>query len=276
MTLLPRLLADGFAFPEGPRWHQDRLWFSDMHGGTVHRTDLDGTVEDVLRIDDHPSGLGFLPDGDLLVVGMERRQLLRYDGSRTTVHADLGGLARHELNDMVVDRHGRAYVGTLALPLGEGVLFRVDPDGSVSVAADGLDCPNGTVITEDGRTLVVAESKGRRHTAFDVGPDGGLSGRRTYAEHAEAAPDGLALDAEGALWVALPLAHAFIRLLPGTGVTERIEVGEQLPLACALGGPERRSLFLLMAPAIGAQALAGRREGRVEVVDVDVPGVGLP
>lgn len=270
------LLASGFVFPEGPRWHQDNLWLSDMHGETVHRVALDGQVEDLLTLPgDKPSGLGFLPSGELLVVAMRARQLLRYDGATTTVHADLSQLAVHELNDMVVDGKGRAWVGTLHTERDAGVLLRADPDGTARVAATDLDVPNGIVLTEDGR-LIVTESKGRRYTSFDVAPDGSLSGRRVIIEHPEAAGDGLALDAEGGLWSALPLGRAFIRLLPGVGVTDRIEMGDQMAVACTLGGPDRRTLFLLSAPHWDASELAGRREGRVEMITVDVPGVGLP
>lgn len=273
----PQLLADGFVFPEGPRWHAGSLWFSDMHGGTVHRVSLQGDVTQVLELaEDKPSGLGFLPSGDLLVVAMRRRRILRHDGASMTVHAELAHLTGDELNDMLVDREGRAYVGSYPHERNAGVLLRVEPDGSAQVEVTGLDFPNGTVLTEDGHTLIVTESRGRRHTAFDVAADGSLTGRREYVAHAEAAGDGLALDAEGGLWVALPLAHAWVRLVPGAGVTHRIEAGEQMAVACALGGPDRRSLFLLSAPAFEAAELAGRREGRIQVLTVDVPGAGLP
>lgn len=274
------LLADGFVFPEGPRWHQGALWLSDMHGETVHRVSLDGQVENVLTLSgDKPSGLGFLPSGELLVVAMRARQILRHDvrhgATSTRVHADLSRLATHELNDMVVDAEGRAWVGTLHAEPDVGVLIRVDPDGTSTIAATRMQVPNGTVLTEDGR-LIVTESKGRRYTSFDIESDGELTGRRVLLEYPDAAGDGLALDAEGGLWSALPLGRAFIRLLPGVGVTHRIDMGDQMAVACALGGPDRRTLFLLSAPHWDAAELAGRREGRVEMLTVDVPGAGLP
>lgn len=270
------MLAEGFVFPEGPRWHDDRLWLSDMHGETVHRISLDGAVEDVLTLPgDKPSGLGFLPSGELLVVAMRARQIRRYDGTSTVLHADLSDLAANELNDMLVDREGRAWVGTLHAEREAGVLIRVEPDGTAEIVATDLDVPNGTVLTDDGR-LIVTESKGRRYTCFDIAPNGSLSSRRVLLEHPEAAGDGLALDAEGGLWSALPLARAFVRLVPGVGITDRIDMGDQMAVACALGGPDRRTLFLLSAPHWDAAELEGRREGRVEMLVVDVPGAGLP
>lgn len=277
MTAAPTLLADGFVFPEGPRWHDGELWFSDMHGEAVYRVTLAGQVTEVLRLPgEKPSGLGFLPSGDLLIVAMRTKQLLRLEGAGTTVHAELAHLVTDELNDMVVDLNGRAYVGTLPHERDAGVLVKVEPDGSALVVARDLDTPNGLVITPDGSTLIVTESRGRRHTAYDIQPDGSLSGRRVIVEHPEAAGDGLTLDAAGGLWAALPLAFAVVRLLPGVGVTSRIDLGTFMPGACMLGGPERKTLFILSAPHWSAVELAGRREGRIETVQVDVPGVGLP
>ncbi|ONH52502.1 gluconolactonase [Frankia sp. CcI49] len=279
----PSLLTDGLVFAEGPRWHAGRLWFSDMHGEAVHTATLDGKTTKVLALPgEKPSGLGFLPDGSVLVVAMKRRALLRFttdgssEGASYQVHADLAHLVSDELNDMVVDTTGTAYVGSYNTEPGTGVIVRVALNGSAAIAATGLEFPNGTVITPDGRTLIVAESKGRRLTAFDLDDHGNLAQPRTIATTPDAAPDGIALDAAGAVWAAFPLAHEFRRILPGGEVTDRISTGERMAIACTLGGDDRRTLFLLSAKNWSADALAGARTSVVETLRVPVPGAGLP
>jgi sugar lactone lactonase YvrE len=275
-SVLTELVTD-LVFPEGPRWHDGQLWFADMHDGAIHRVGLDGILTTVLRIPGRePSGLGFMPNGDLLFVDMQARHLVRFDGERETLHADLSGLTPDKLNDMVVDRDGRAYVGSFPLERDAGVLIEVDADRSARVVATELDFPNGTVLSEDGRTLVVTESRARRHSAFDVATDGSLSNRRVFAEVPEAAGDGLALDAEGALWSALPLGNQVVRVLEGGEITHRIALGEAVPLAVMLGGPERRTLFILSSCTAYASQIEGRRLGRIDYVEVSVPGAGLP
>ncbi|MFZ2241812.1 MAG: SMP-30/gluconolactonase/LRE family protein, partial [Gordonia amarae] len=181
-------LAGGFCFGEGPRWHDGELWFSDMLGEAVHAVDLTGHMTTVPLPDRAPSGLGFAPDGSLLIVSTEDRQLLRYADREVSVLADLAALAPANLGDMVVDGAGRIYVGSQART--DGVVIRVDPDGAAVVVASGLDFPNGMVITPDGTTLVVAESTGRRLTAFTLA-DGELSGPRVFADGLDGPPDGL-------------------------------------------------------------------------------------
>jgi sugar lactone lactonase YvrE len=274
----PALLADGFVFTEGPRWHDGRLWFSDMHGEAVYTSTLAGEVTPVLRTPGKkPSGLGFLPDGSALVVSMAERELLRLapDGS-CSVHARLGDLVDDELNDLVVAADGTAFVGTYSLEPDTGALLRVTPDGQVSVAAAGMSFPNGTVISPDGRTLTVAESKRRQLTAFDLDAAMILSGRRVVATMPDAAPDGIALDAQGGIWAGFPLAHEFRRILPGDEITDRIHLGERMAIACTLGGPDRRTLFLLSARDWNSAALGGARTSVIETVRVRVPGAGLP
>lgn len=274
----PALLADGFVFAEGPRWRAGKLWFSDMHGEAVYTTTLLGATTRVLAMPGgKPSGIGFLPDGSALIVSMTDRSLLRLapDGS-SSVHARLADLVPDELNDMVVDSAGTAFVGSYTTEPGAGVIIRVAPDGSAAVAADGLDFPNGSVISPDGATLIVAESKGRRLTAFDLDRQKNLHRRRVVATTPDAAPDGIALDAQGAVWVAFPLAHEFRRILPGGEVTDRVDTGGKMAIACALGGADRRTLFLLTATDWTAQALAGRRTSAVTTLRVLVPGTGLP
>ncbi|MBL7500117.1 SMP-30/gluconolactonase/LRE family protein [Frankia sp. CN7] len=274
----PALLTGGFVFAEGPRWRDGKLWFSDMHGEAVYTTTLAGETTRVLELAGRkPSGLGFLPDGSALVVSMAERELLRLAPDGTySVHARLGHLVDDELNDMVVAADGTAFVGSYSLEPETGVLLRVTPDGQASVAADKMSFPNGTVISPDGRTLTVAESKRRRFTAFDLDAGLNLGGRRVVAPAPAAAPDGIALDAEGGIWAAFPLAHEFRRILPGGEVTDRVHLPDRMAIACALGGPDRRTLFLLSAENWNSAALGGARTSVIETVRVAVPGAGLP
>ena len=268
------LLAEGFCFGEGPRWFEGLLWFSDMLGEAVHTVSLDGSVT-TLPLPGHcPSGLGFRPDGTLLIVSAEHRVILGYDGDTVTEIADLSGIAPANLGDLVVDGRGRAYVGSQARE--GGVIVRLDPDNSVTVVAEDLDFPNGMVITPDGGTLIVAESTARRLTAYDVGAGGELSGRRLFADGLDGPPDGIALDAEGAVWTSMTLAHQFERVLAGGAVTDRVEIGERAAIACMLGGPDRRTLFLLSSSDAYPAKLVGTRAAHVETIRVDVPGSGFP
>ena len=187
-------LANGFSFGEGPRWFEGLLWFSDMLGEAVHTVNLHGDMTKLPLAGHAPSGLGFCPDGSLLIASTEQRQVLRYDGDSVTTLADLSDAVPADLGDMVVDGLGRAYVGAQARE--GGVIVRVDPDGSSAVVATDLDFPNGMVITPDGNTLIVAESIGRRLTSFTVGVDGSLSDRRIFADGLDGPPDGITLDAE--------------------------------------------------------------------------------
>ena len=278
-----KTLLTGLAFGEGPRWRDGRLWFSDMHGREVIAMTPDGARETVYAAEGPVSGLGWLPDGRLLVVSMEDHRILRLEpDGRVVTHADLSAIATGHCNDMVVDASGRAYVGNFgfAYPGGEqkpARLARVDPDGTVSEAADDLMFPNGTVITPDGKTLIVGETFACRLTAFDIGSDGALSNRRLWAQLGPTEyPDGCCLDAEGAIWVASPFTAECIRVREGGEIAERIKA-EQGVFACMLGGEDRRSLYLLTAStADPASNPAVTRTGRIEVTQVDVPGAGLP
>lgn len=278
----PRVLLDGLRFPEGPRWHDGRLWFSDMHSGCVIALAPDGAAETVLVLDgDEPSGLGWLPDGRLLVVAMHSRRVLRREpDGRLVPHAEIGAIADFHTNDMVVDRHGRAYVGNFGFDLHAGAPHRatnlalVQPDGRVELAASDLLFPNGTVITPDGRTLILGETFAAQLTAFDVDGDGRLSNRRVWAKLERAVPDGICLDAEGCIWVASPVSHGALRVREGGEVVERVEV-ERQAYACMLGGADRKTLFLCTA-ATPDPAKTGARDGRIEAVEVAVPGAGWP
>lgn len=280
------VLVDGLAFPECPRWHDGALWFSDQHDLKVLRADVSsGAVTTICEVARQPSGLGWLPDGDLLVVSMHDRRLLRLrDGSQLVEHADLSGVASFHCNDMVVDAVGRAYVGnfgfdfeTRGTEFVAAAIALVDPDGTVRVAADGLGFPNGSVITPDGATFIVGESFGGGLTAFSIAEDGTLHDRREYARVEGAVPDGICLDAEGAVWFADPVGGDVIRVREGGEVTDRLVIGDgRKAYACMLGGPERRTLFVCAASSHSAAKTAVARDGRIVAVDVDVPGAGLP
>jgi sugar lactone lactonase YvrE len=277
----PRVLLDDLRFPEGPRWHDGRLWFSDMHARRVLAVDLAGRVETIVEVPNEPSGLGWLPDGRLLAVSMKDRRLLRLDPHGLVEVADLSRVASFHCNDMVVDARGRAYVGNFGFDLhgrAQAVpadLALVHPDGRVEVAAKDLLFPNGTVLTPDGRTLIVGESFGARLTAFDVADDGRLANRRLWAQLAGGAvPDGICLDAEGAVWVASPTTNEVLRVREGGAVAARI-ASDRSAIACMLGGPDRRTLFVCTAKEHDP-ARTGDRQGRIELVEVDVPGAGWP
>lgn len=277
MSGLPVLL-DGLDFGEGPRWHDDRLWFSDFHPHTVSSIGDDGARRVELTLDESPSGLGWLPDGRLLVVAMESRRVLRLeaDGSVVT-HADLGGLATGNCNDMVVAADGTAYVGNFGFELGSpmqpAALVRVQPDGTVDAAADRLEFPNGSVITPDGSTLIVGETFGKRATAFAIAGDGTLRDRRLWADLGGVMPDGCTLDAEGAIWFADARGTAVVRVKEGGEVTDRIDAGQRT-FACALGGHDGRTLFVVCADGAGDDS--GHGTGTIRTVRVDVPHAGLP
>ncbi|WP_102143508.1 SMP-30/gluconolactonase/LRE family protein [Mycobacterium hubeiense] len=267
-------LAGGFCFGEGPRWFEGLLWFSDMLGEAVHTVDLNGSMTTLPLPGHAPAGLGFRPDGSLLIASTERRHILRYDGETVVSLADLSSMAPANLGDMVVDDLGRAYVGSQARD--GGVIVRVDPDDTAVVVATDLDFPNGMVITPDRTTLIVAESTGRRLTAFTINDDGGLGQRRVFADGLDGPPDGICLDAEGGVWTAMTLAHQFQRVLDGGVVTDRIDIGDRTAIACALGGPERRTLFLVSTTDAYPERLVGTTLSRVDATTVDVPGAGLP
>lgn len=274
--MIPEPLANGFCFGEGPRWFEGLLWFSDMLGEAVHTADLRGSLTTLALPGRRPAGLGFRPDGSLLIASAENRQVLRYDGDTVTPVADLTDLAPADLGDMVVDDTGRAYIGCRASS--GGVIIRLDPDDHAEVVAGGLEFPNGMVITPD-RQLIVAESTARRLSAFTIGTagdPGALSARRVFADGLDGPPDGIALDAEGGVWTAMTLAHQFQRIVAGGAVTDRIYMGDRVAIACALGGPRRRTLFLLSSSDAYPRPPVGAKLSQLDAVTVATPGAGLP
>jgi sugar lactone lactonase YvrE len=293
-----RTLFEGGNYFECPRWRDGRWWVSDFYRHTVFTYDTDGREEAVLEVEGQPSGLGWMPDGDLLVVSMKDRRVLRAssDGA-VAVHADVSALTAGHLNDMIVDRRGFAYVGNFGFDLmGGGApattgLVRVDPDGSASVVADDLWFPNGMVITDAG-TLIVAETFAARFTAFTIQADGALTDRRIWAQVQPApepgdteamlgavtfGPDGCALDAEEHVWAANALAGVLCRVAPGGQIVEEVAMPDGLAVfACGLGGEDGRTLIACTAPDFYEHARAAAREAVLLTTTVDVPRAGLP
>jgi sugar lactone lactonase YvrE len=276
-------LAGGGAFFESPRWHQGRLWVSDFWRHQVLAISLNGTTETIAEVPGAPSGLGWQPDGTLLVVSMHDNKLLRAGNGTTTLHADLSALSGGTSNDMVVDAAGRAYIGTIDFTAfaerPATNLVRVDPGGSVTLAAGGMSFPNGSVITPDGSTLIVAESWASRLTAFDVSADGSLHRRRVWADLGPGtAPDGITLDAEGAVWAADAAGKRAVRVHEGGEIVEEISTGDLDVVACALGGDDGRTLFLCTTPdfTIPPGQAAKTRPARILTCQVDIAHAGRP
>ncbi len=282
------VLREGLAFGEDPRWRDGVLWFSDFYRHAVYTLDMEGNETKVVDVAQQPSGLGWLPDGRLLVSSMRDRRVLRREPDGSLVeHASLADLADFHVNDLLTDAAGRAYVGNFGYDLhadmaareveviladesaGATRLARVDPDGSVHVAAEDVRFPNGMVLLDGGRTLVLAETLRLQLTAFDVAADGSLSGRRVWASTAPqmVAPDGICADPEGGIWVAAALGNAVVRFAEGGEVTGMVETS-QIAYACALGGPGGRTLFAMTAPSSDPAVVAGHTHGRVEIAEV--------
>jgi sugar lactone lactonase YvrE len=280
-TIKLETLIDGLTFPEAPRWHDGKLWFSDFYSFRVLAVDLRGNATTVVEVPQRPSGLGWMPDATLLIVSMLDRSLCRLDAGKLVKVADLSAMASGFCNDMVVDAQGRAYVGNFGYDRHAGeeprttCIVRIDPDGRAVRAAEDLMFPNGTVITPDGKTLVVGETFAHRLTAFDVAADGSLGNRRVFAHIDGLYPDGICLDAEGAIWVADPWGKRVVRIFDGGRVERTISTGERGAYACMLGGDDRRTLFICTNTGSGP-AMAEKRDGRIDFLRVDVAGAGLP
>jgi sugar lactone lactonase YvrE len=276
-----KTVLDGGRYFEGPRWHNGRLWFVDCMARTLLSIGPSGVQEHAVVADDTPCGLGVLPGGDIVVLTMFKKRLLRFADGKLTLYADLSELATGTIDDMIVDGQGRAYVGDLGFnlppPDGRGAVGRivlVMPDGSARVVADGLRFPNGIAVSSDHRRLVVAEMDGACLADYDIAPNGNLSFRGRLGHISD--PDGICLDSDGSVWVASFTEDAFIRIGRDGAERERIAVSGRRALACALGGPDRRTLFCLSAATSYEELREGKSVSRIDVVEVDTPGDGYP
>ena len=277
-------LLTGFMFGESPRWHEDRLWFSNWGKQEVIAVDLESKSEVVVRVSTTiPFCIDWLHDGRLLVVSGREGLLLRRepDGSLVT-HADLSRLSDRSWNEIVVDGRGNAYINGIGFDFlaGEefapGIIALVTPDGSARRVADGVSFPNGMVVTPDNSTLIVAESYANRLTAFDIAADGSLSNRRVWADLVGSFPDGICLDAENAIWYADVPNKRCVRVREGGEVLQSIDLDRGC-FACMLGGADKRTLFLLAAEWRGPANMAeGERTGQVLTIEAPAPGVGWP
>ena len=274
------IIANGVYFPEGARWHEGAFWFSDIGARKVHRLELGGRLETVVEIEQQPSGLGWLPDGRLLVVSMIDQRLMRLEAGKLVQHADMSGVAQHWCNDMVVDGRGRAYVGCTGdeagadKPIVPAPLIVVDPDGRVRVAAAELMFPNGVVVTGDNHGLFVAETGAHRLTRFDVAEDGSLSNPTLHADIPGSWPDGIAIDANDTLWVADPLGKAIMHLDAQGAVVQRVSLGGATPMACTLGGPDGDLLMVCVVPELDFHGIDASPTGWIEVFKVDARAPG--
>jgi sugar lactone lactonase YvrE len=280
-TYLAETLVDGLAFPEGPRWHDGQLWFTDQHAHSICRVDPNGQLTVVTTTPDLPGGLGWLPDGNLLVVFMTQRCLMQWNGHELTLFADLSAHASFHCNDMIVDNRGRVYVGNFGFDLHGGEeqksaeIVMVDQDGNIETFSDRVVFPNGCVITPDGNELIVAETFAHCLTSFELQENGRQRSRRLWADLDTMTPDGICLDQDGMVWVASPATNEVIRVKEG---------GERLafcktrgtPYACMLGGKDRQMLFICTSETDDPQQAAARRSGRIEYAQVDISGAGLP
>lgn len=276
-TLESKVLAEGLTYGEGPRWHDGLLWFSDMHADAVRTLDADGALGLGAHAH-HPSGLGWTPDGDLLVTTLETAVMSRVTPEGPQVYRDLSefGLS---LNDMVATPDGRVYVDIYTergagAPHGDIALVR--PDGTAQVVASGLVTPNGMAVTPDGSTLIASETFGHRLHAWTIRADGSLSDHRVFAELGERMPDGLCLDVEGGVWVGCFLSGEFLRVLEGGEITDRVSTGESWAVAPALGGPDMRTLYMVVNDTTFMGIATGDSTCRIEAVEVAVPGTGSP
>jgi sugar lactone lactonase YvrE len=291
----PEIAVEGLTLPEAPRWHNGAFYFSDIFAGRVLRLGPDGRLETVAEFPgNHVSGLGFTPNGDLLTVLMDARLVMRTPpGGQPALHADLTALTPFHINDMVVDRQGRAYVSQPGYDMWAERPERkptdiivIAPDGRAGIAAGGLHGPNGLAIGADGKTLFVAESGAGSISAFAIAADGSLSGGRLFAQWPEGGiPDGICLDDTGGLWAAIPVSRDNLhghglgvqRIVEGGAVTHTVPVSaDRRALACVFGGGDRRMLHICTVDGFHPAEAKAARSGRIERVALDFRGAGLP
>ena len=308
MTELKKLTG-GLYFGEGPRWHENKLWFSDFYSHKVMTLDENNSLETVCEVPSQPSGLGWLPNGDLLIVSMLDRKILRFSEGSISVHADLSEYVAHKCNDMVVGRDGTAYVGNFGMgDAGESLnsthLMIVKSDGTVLKGPDNLLFPNGTVITEDGKNLIIAETLGAKLTSFDIEDNGELTNRKLWARTSPLfslliikflssmgfdlskvdfskysknlhVPDGICLDEKNGIWIASPTTKAVVRIEKGGNITDTINTPKGA-FACMLGGKERKTLYVIISNSSDPEEAQASPEGEIHSIEVEIPGVGKP
>ena len=302
-------LTGGLYFGEGPRWHENKLWFSDFYSHKVMTLDENNSLETVCDVPSQPSGLGWLPNGDLLIVSMLDRKILKFSEGSISVHADLSEYVAHKCNDMVVSRDGTAYVGNFGMgDAGESLnsthLMIVKSDGTVLKGPDNLLFPNGTVITEDGKNLIIAETLGAKLTSFDIEDNGELTNRKLWARTSPLfslliikslsslgfdlskidfskysknlhVPDGICLDEKNGIWIASPTTKAVVRIEKGGNITDKINTPKGA-FACMLGGKERKTLYVIISNSSDPEEAQASPEGEIHSIEVEIPGVGKP
>ena len=281
-NLSAELFVDDLVFGEGPRWHNNHLYVSDMFAHQLLRIDLQGNKTVIAKVPGRPSGSGFLANGSQLLVSMVDRRVLKISGNDVTEIANLNALTNADLNDMVVNANGDAYVGSFGFDLFGGAepamgnIVLLPRDGSPPrVVADELNFPNGMVITPDGKRLISAETFGHQLMQYDVGADGSLLNRREFAALGDYTPDGICQDAEGAIWIASFVTDEFLRVKEGGEITHRVDPGRPA-VACMLGGADRKTLFMISAETDIERLAQGDSKAFIETVQVDVPGAGIP
>lgn len=292
------VVVDGFHYLEGPRWHKGALWFVDFYTQGVYRVNDEGVAEKRVHIEQQPSGLGWLPDGRMLIVSMKDRKVMRLEANgELVVHADIWQHCAGHANDMVVAPNGDAYVGNFGFDLMGGADYKsaglvlVKPDGSSQLVAEGLAFANGMVISADQKTLIVNELFGNKISQFTINEDGTLGDKRDFASfgelgdepnlgvrigNAKILPDGLALDAEGAVWIADTLNQRAVRIAEGGEILETIDTAPEGVFAVALGGAEGNTLFMCAAPDWDEAARKAETKGRMLAVRVEVGHAGTP
>ena len=272
-----KVLLSSLEFPEGPRWRNGKLFFSDAAAGKVISVDEKGNSDVLVQLRDMSSGIGFLNDGRMLIVSMQKRHLMRLDPDGLKIHADLSKLTEFPCNDCVTDAYGRTYIGnwgakSLEVPPDPTTIIMVTKEGEARVVADNLLFPNGCIVTPDSKMFIVAEQRGGALIAFDIEPSGDLTNRRIWAKFEGFDPDGICLDEKGAIWAANPLTNEVLRVIEGGEVTSKIKIRNTNVYACTLGGEDGKTLYLCTN-----QLFEGKSgSGRIEYIKVDVPGVEIP